>query len=193
MSKINILLVAIFIISAVSCSQRDSMEYETIETSVNSFEKVHLTGGGRMHLIPSDHYLVEIKGQGASSTEVKTNGNILYLTNDSRSGRQDVDIYIYTPTVTGVQITGGGMVEIEDGFSAVERFDCTIQGGGKLTLEALEIGFLDISILGGGTVTAQVEDVINANILGGGSIQYLGNPEVKSSIMGGGSIKRKNM
>lgn len=191
MSKIYTLFLAIFLITVVSCSQSNSMDYETVEVSLNPFEKVHLTGGANIHLIPSDSYAVELKGHGVSHTEVEVIRDKLHLTNEGRSGNQKIDIYIYTPVITSIQINGGGTVEIEEGFQAVEKFECVIQGGGKLTLEALEIGSLDISILGGGAVTAHVEDNINASILGGGSIYYLGNPEVKSSVMGGGSIKRK--
>ncbi|HSJ69264.1 MAG TPA: DUF2807 domain-containing protein [Anditalea sp.] len=191
MSKLHTIFLGLFLILAISCSPNDGRENETKEISLSSFEKVHLTGGGNLYLIPSNTYAVELKGQGVSNTEVEVKGDKLHLTNNGKRGRQNMDIYIYTQTITGIQITGGGKVEIEEGFDAVENFDCIIQGGGKLALDALEIGFLDISILGGGAVTAHVEEVINANILGGGSIHYLGNPEVRSSVMGGGSIKRK--
>ncbi|WP_185974285.1 GIN domain-containing protein [Litoribacter populi] len=192
MSKIHLFFLGLFLISAVACSHERSGDYETTELSLDSFDKVHLTGGGRIHFIPSETYAVELKGHGVSDTEVKVEGNKLVLNNEGSSRKQNVDFYIYTKSIIGIQINGGGTVEIEEGFEAVKRFDCVIQGGGKLALEALEIGTLDISILGGGAVTAQVEEEIQANIIGGGSIQYLGNPEVKSSIIGGGSVKRMN-
>jgi hypothetical protein len=133
---------------------------------------------------------VELKGQGVSGTDVEVKGGKLILDNTASSKRQNLDIYIYTQHLTGIEITGGGIVNVEEGFGSAERFDCSIMGGGKLALEALEIGSLDISIMGGGSITAHVEKDINANIVGGGSIKYLGDPQVKSHILGGGAVKK---
>ena len=181
-----------------------SFENIVIETSPNTYVYV------RYDKTPS----VTVKTEHRYIDKVTTSVSMETLTIHLNSKHLEdalVEIYVHTPVVKKISLSGGGNVEFVDGFDNT-LLQTDISGGGKLQFkESAEInnfqskvsggGFIDalklnvkkatVVVSGGGEVLVQVADQLVARIAGGGNIFYKGDPDVSSSVVGGGRIAKR--
>lgn len=195
-------LIPFFILSlccaAVNGNAQDSTLKEggrlVKEIAIPPFEIVITEGGGDFffHYAPDPKVALKGKGSCIENTAVEVSSNTLRLRpKGGISGNCRMEIHIYAPYMKEIQQEGGGNILIKEGFAPVDRFKCSIAGGGTMRMTALKVDSLLASIDGGGEISARVNKLIHGKISGGGVIFYQGDPVVESDISGGGAIKRK--
>jgi hypothetical protein len=199
MKKLHLLLMIPFCFSIIISKAQDpsSLKEKTItkqERMISLFEKVEVSGGGKLYFHYAPEVSMELSGPGACFESIKTEvvANTLYI---NAGGAFDdgceVKIYVGTPALNGIWLKGGGSLEVKEGFPAVERFSCQIDGGGRVHMPSLQVDSLYASIDGGGALRVRVNSFLKGEISSGGVIRYYGSPVVESEISGGGLIKKK--
>ncbi len=189
---ISFYLPAILCIAQVSPSVENDQVIE--EITLPSFETAVVEGGGDLYFHYSPNTKAEIKGANPCVQKAKVKVSSGTLSISSQVGLSDdcrFEIHIFTPIIKEIHQNGGGKIVIEEGFTPLDVFKCNIVGGGSIKMEALNVDFLQASIMGGGQISAQVSKKIDGKIRGGGVIFYQGDPVVESDTSGGGVIKRK--
>jgi hypothetical protein len=80
-----------------------------------------------------------------------------------------IRIAVSTPAVTGATVLGTGMVTIDSGRGA--RFDVAVSGAGSVSVAALDIDLVNVTILGSGTARlAGRARQVRASVQGAGTI-----------------------
>lgn len=123
-----------------------------------------------------------------------------------------VKIYVSSPKLNGVQISGSGDFEAENGMVA-DNLDIRVSGSGDINIEGLTAGDIEIHVSGAGDIDIDRLDCnsINAKISGAGDVELSGKantadlrisgagdidvsklncPEISSSISGAGNVKK---
>jgi hypothetical protein len=199
MKKLHLLLMALFCFSTiVSKAQGHSIQKEKPITkqkrTISSFEKVEVSGGGRLYFHYAPVTSLELSGPGACFESIKTEvvANTLYINSGGAlDDGCEVKIYVGTPALNEIRLKGGGSLKVEEGFPAVDKFSCRIDGGGRVHMPSLQVDSLYASIDGGGALRVRVNSFLKGEISSGGVIRYYGSPVVESEISGGGLIKKK--
>jgi hypothetical protein len=169
-------------------------EVRTQERAITSFEKVVISGGGNIYIHHSLVSKIILKGTRTNVVKTKAEvvSDVLYINlSDKLTESSEFDVHIYTPVIKGIQLNGGGKVQVKEGFTVVDKFGCGINGGGRINLSSLKVNSLYASINGGGDIYTQVNKFLDGEIKGGGLILYQGSPKVESNIVSGGLIKKK--
>lgn len=189
---ISIILFSLFTFS--SLAQDKSFKGKEGGESIPPFKSLIVTTGGDIYLHPSPTTTLQLKGEKncVQNIDASVSSKVLHIS--SKGNHSDdcrVEIHIGTPSFDEIQLSGGGKLMIEEGFSPIEVLKCSIQGGGNLEMTSTRVDSLIAIVHGGGEITAQVKTLLDGTIKGGGTILYAGNPKVKSDISNGGTIKRK--
>lgn len=189
---ISILLFSFITLS--SPAQDNSFQGKEDGKSIPPFERLIVTTGGDIYVHPSSTTTLQLKGgkNCVENIDAVVSSKVLRISSkDKYSDECRVEIHIGTPNFDEIQLSGGGTLLIEEGFSPIEVLKCSIKGGGNIEMASLSVGSLFAIVGGGGEITAQVETLLDGTIEGGGTIFYDGNPIVKSDISNGGTIRRK--
>lgn len=183
----------------------------TMERSSKPFSEVVSTGSFNVQIIPSEETRIEVKGESNVLPYLSTysNGSTLTLKfNDGYNIHEHypVEIFLYTPVLEGVSLSGSGMVECgsfnssfvnlnisgSGGISGdfeTERLDAVISGSGNMTLTGFATT-TSFNISGSGNSNAQLleQENCNASISGSGNVIAWVTKKLNATISGSGSI-----
>lgn len=190
-------LISVFAAGAAVLLASAAPQAASAETVVPlaKFHSIQLNGGGKVHLRHGPVQRVTIlRGDprisrlavGARGTE----RDKLVIDVCRRSCRDDLEVEIVTPLVSGVAVNGGGRIESEGGFPAQANLGVAVSGGGLIDARALPARNVGAAVEGGGRILTRASGTLGAAISGGGEIRYWGKPEVSTVINGGGTVER---
>jgi len=128
--------------------------------------------------------------------ETKVKGNVLMIDlkrGKCISGREEITIYVTTPTLRSAEVSGSGNLTLSGSFSE-NKLDLDISGSGDINNTGdLSIDDLDLNISGSGNVRFTESDIAkyDLNISGSGNVNIEGeasasNGEIK--INGSGEV-----
>ena len=206
----NYLLIAMLFIATFSVAQKRE------DRSGGSFSEISIGIPANVTIVKGKTHKVELEGEEDDLDEIETeiNGGKLKFSskNDSWWGgfrsSSRINIYITTPELDGIALSGSGTVESNDVFTS-DEFEADISGSGKmfLNIQANEADIdisgsgkvilqgsakeADISISGSGDVEAENFKINEAevNIMGSGNCTLHVTESLESKIMGSGSLR----
>lgn len=181
-----------------------SFENIVIETSPNTYVYVRYDKTPSVTVKTEHRYIDKV------TTSVSM-GTLTIRLNSKHFEDVQVEIYVYTPVVKKISLSGSGNVEFVDGFdntllqtditgggklqfkgsAEINDFQSNVSGGGLIDALKLNVKKATVMVSGGGEVLIQVADQLVGSIAGGGNIFYSGDPEVSSSVVGGGRIAKR--
>ncbi|HVM22072.1 MAG TPA: DUF2807 domain-containing protein [Sphingomicrobium sp.] len=156
------------------------------------FKAVQLRGGGSVVVVPGPAPRVTLVEGSTAYTRfrVAEDGQLKIDTCYDRCPRQyRMRVEIQSPTVPGLAVSGGGLINVRPGFAAQERLSAAVNGGGKIDAQAVHAGSVSAAVNGGGDVLVHAQSHLSAAVNGGGMVRYLGNPRVSSAVRGGGLVR----
>lgn len=144
---------------------------------VSGFDDIAANGDFNVTVMPGSKYSVEVSAESNLLSYIETDvvGNTLKIRTRglySLHEHYPIEIYITTPVLTGVSLSGSGLVKT--GSFSSDEFDVALSGSGDIDA--------DIST-----------DLIKANVSGSGTIYLEGDAtESEFVISGSGKIKSYN-
>lgn len=124
------------------------------------------------------------------------------------SGRNTPTIYVYSPSIEGVNVSGavsladwdlvsgeGFSIDVAGAASADLRLEVTdvridMAGAGDVVLLG-DIQTATVNIAGAGNVDIDVSETLSVDIAGAGSVRYGGNPYVTRRVAGVGTVRAR--
>jgi hypothetical protein len=215
--KTQILLIAIVILFTSCSKDRITADGNIISEIRNtgSFKEVRSSGSNNIHISYGPEFKVEVRGSGnlVSRYKTKVYNNTLDLGYEFVNVRRDdIEVFITMPKISGVSLSGSGNVDLSGPFQETDFFNLRISGSAKVrvdnTFEASEVavnisgsGDADlrniickeagVRISGSGDVRLTCDERLDVQISGSGDVYYIGNPSVHSDISGSGKIIRQ--
>ena len=182
-TKVNTLAASLLLLfSTTSCVDELFIEgngvQRTEERSDEGFDEIATSGDFEVHVTPGRTYSVEITAESNLLPYISTNvdGRKLKIrTTGIHSLRQSfpIEIYITTPVLNGISISGSGF--IETGSFLSDDFYANVSGSGDI-------------------ITNMSCDKIEANVSGSGTITISGEADYTHFVISGsGKIKTYNL
>jgi hypothetical protein len=168
---------------------------ETTETrDVNDFTKIDLGLPAELVYVQSDNYSVQIEASENLmefiKTDVKSNTlTIEFKKNKCYKEKNPIKIYISSPTIKGISISGSGTVTSKNKLTSND-LDLNISGSGDMFLDSLDIQNLDVKISGSGELEANGFNTIESekiSISGSGKMNLFDLPALTSDVNVSGS------
>lgn len=214
--KTNLLIVAVAAMLLQSCmvrfngknsgatpaaSAEEAMNTAVVEAA-KGFTCIEACGSFDIYYMQDSVTSVKLKGDTASirRTVVDCDGTTLkiYEADDkefSSSHDYDVDIYITSPSLTGVSMHGSGDFTTK-GAVTTSGMAIAVVGSGDIRFDGLNTGTLTASVAGSGNVTVNRAGAktVEASISGSGDIRFNGvkTGKMTASVAGSGNIKVKH-
>jgi hypothetical protein len=160
---------------------------------IGHFDNAELRGGGHItfHYGAQQHVTLVNGSTQYTRFEIRDGDKLVIdACNDNCPMHYDLDIDITTPQIHGLGVSGGGHIEIAQGFPAQDHLDVAVHGGGRIDTRNLRASSGDAAVDGGGQIDIRATDALDAAVNGGGDIRYAGNPRVNTAINGGGNVSR---
>ena len=157
------------------------------------FEAVSLEGGGRVVLRHGPRQQVRIlRGDtGVSSFKVRNRSSLEISACDGRCPRDyKLEVEITAPEIDAVAVSGGGSIEMANGWPTRGNIALAVSGGGSIDTRPVEVRQVAAAVDGGGLIRTYARSSLAASIRGGGAIQYRGEPSLATSVRGGGTVTR---
>ncbi|MEJ7830555.1 MAG: head GIN domain-containing protein [Segetibacter sp.] len=160
--------------------------------NVSSANKIKVTGDMDV-IVSTGNTRVKVEADENIIPYIKTemNGNWLVIkteNNLSINSKNPVRVYITTPRITDVEVTGSGNVTTESKFDADNKIDFSITGSGNINFN-VNAPRVDANITGSGSlhVAGETRDV-NINLAGSGNYEgrELKAENAKVTIAGSG-------
>lgn len=211
--KTNLLIVAVAAMLLQSCmaglngKNGDVAPAANARETVNNadaaaakgFTRIEAHGSFDIYYTQDSLTSVRLKGDTACirRTVVKCDGTSLKIyeadDNELFSVRNnDVDIYITSPSLTGVSMYGSGDFTTK-GAVTTSSMAIAVGGSGSIHFDGVNTGSLTVSVDGSGNVTVDMADAqtADAGISGSGNISFNGikTGKLKATIAGSGDIK----
>jgi len=172
-----ILLVAIATVMAfiTSCSKLNRIEGNSsirseIRNSV-SFNRVENEGTFNVYIISDTSFFIEIEAESNLIPHIRTtvHGNVLEVsTNETLDNNYAMNLFVHTPVLEGVELSGSGLVDV--GYFESATFGATLSGSGTILGDVKAVNF-------------------NSNLSGSGEIDFIINStNTHASISGSGNI-----
>jgi len=158
---------------------------------VPAFRSVELRGGGSVTVVPGPSQRVTILEGSSQFTHmrVERNGQLKINTCDQRCpAHYRLRVQVQAPGVPDLAVSGGGLINVGNGFRAQRELNAAVNGGGKIDARALDAGDVAAAVNGGGELLVRARSDLSAAVNGGGLVRYWGNPRVASAIHGGGAV-----
>jgi len=139
--------------------------------SVPSFVRVNNSGIFEVYITQTDYYEVVMEAESNLLPFIRTrvSGNTLYVeTKDNLKPNYPIKVFVYTPVVEDVKLSGSGLVYAD----------------------SLSVGNLDVDLSGSGTIDLEATgNEVNCTISGSGSIyMYADASHVEGKISGSGQL-----
>lgn len=159
---------------------------------VRAFDSLELRGGGEVILRHgAEQRVTVIRGDpNVAAIEVEADGDLVIRPCRRSCRDQRLLVEVVTPRIEAVAITGGGSIQVEEGFPAHRSLALAVTGGGSLDARRLSATDVATSVSGGGRIRTSPGRTLAASIRGGGSVLYSGDPHRTVVIDGGGSVTR---
>jgi hypothetical protein len=183
----------------------------TLERNSQPFSEVISSGSFNVQIIPSAETRIEVKGESNILPYLSTRSNGTTLTIEYSNGfniheHYPVEVFLYTPVLHAVKLSGSGIVECGSfstgnmnlnisGSGAIiadfdaEKLDAVISGSGNMTLtgSATRTSF---NISGSGSTNAQLleQEHCSAVTSGSGNIISHVTKTLSATISGSGNI-----
>ncbi len=164
----------------------------TTETrSMPAFNKVVNEGSFDVYIIQDSVYEVTIEAESNLISSIRTNmsGSTLIIdTKDNLKNTYPMKLYIRTPDVNGVSLSGSGIIDL--GTVVTTSLEVQLSGSGNIT-GSVDADDLSISINGSGDASMTVVcTTIETSISGSGSMQFNGSATIAHfNISGSGAVK----
>jgi hypothetical protein len=163
---------------------------------VTNFKRIVLAVPANIYLTQGDHYDFKIEGNSEEINKIITEvlGNKLIIKTKNRTRiRGSIDIYITTPAIEGLSITGSGDI-ISESLVKSDELDLEISGSGSIKINNLTATELNATITGSGSIKLSGKDVteeLDLTITGSGNFisSELKTNEAEVTITGSGSAK----
>lgn len=205
------------LIAATSCEKevlRGEGNTVTATRTFAAFNTVEISGDRQVDIIKSTESKVEITGYQnlvTAYTANITNGKLSFeFPNRTRVRNDNIRLKIYTPTLSGVTLSGNNKVQVSNGFTGA-NMECRLSGSGEVNFAGGLFTNLDIHVSGSATVNAQAAtatharvdisgnakievkatETLRVNISGDAEVYYHGNPILTQQISGRGKIIKR--
>lgn len=211
-----VVLVLIALIFSGCLKERITANGNVVEVvrNVEEFTGISNSGSTKVHITYGPDYEVKLKGSSNLIENFKTNVSGSTLNVGYRHVNvhdSDLEVFITTPVIKKVRLSGSGNVYFKgdfppkDSFDAdisgsadiyltgsmkFNSFDANISGSGGMNLVNLEAKNVDVSISGSGDVRVTAIEKLKVRISGSGDVYYSGNPTVNSSVSGSGKVTK---
>jgi hypothetical protein len=198
-SRISFLAVIMLAGLGISACGNSAFRGDPVKESrdVTGFTKINLSISGDLHLKQGNKYEVVLEGDKESLDKIETevsgkslNIKIKSVMHWGNIGK--VDIYITTPNVDAISVSGSGDVMAETPINSGD-LNLTISGSGTINIDNLSADELDATITGSGNMKLSGKLNNSADITITGSGDYKGEQlKGKSAdihITGSGSAK----
>ncbi len=185
--------------------------------NVTDFNRIDLTVSANVYLTQGNHYNFKIEGDKEDIdkiiTEVRGSKLVIKTYNWKTKIRGKVNIYITTPVVEVLSVTGSGDIISESSINSndlvlnisgsgsikinelsSEELEATITGSGNIKLAGENVAKkLDLTITGSGSFTSSELKINEANITitGSGSANVYVLKELDTNITGSGNVNYK--
>ena len=193
MQNIFLLILILLLINGI-LKPALGQETNTEECTVAPFDRLILHGGGNVQVMFSDSYFLKVKRDGQCLVQVDYSvASRTLKINISRESQDNcnTEFYIGAPNLHTITQVGGGVLQLQPGFTTQDLFHYIMVDGGEANVSELSVNSFHASIHGGGTLQIHAEKELNGTIVDGGRITFTGNPKVSSSISGGGDIRHQ--
>jgi hypothetical protein len=175
------------------------------------FSEVVSTGSFNVKIIPSAETRIEVKGESNILPHLSTclNGTTLSIQySDGYNIREHypVEVFLYTPVIQAIRLSGSGMVECGSFSASVVKLnisgsggisgdfesdilEAAVSGSGNMTLEGIAANS-SFNNSGSGNINAQFLDQqhCNAEISGSGNVITKAAKTLNATISGSGSL-----
>jgi hypothetical protein len=156
-SRITFLAVIMLAGTGISAFGNNFFRGDPVKESrdVTGFTKISLSISGDLHLKQGSKYEVVLKGDQESLDKIETDvsGKTLRIkTKQMHWGNiGKIDIYITTPDIEGISVSGSGDVMAETSIKS-GNINLTISGSGTISIDNLSADNLDATITGSGNM-----------------------------------------
>lgn len=215
MKRIVFLTIMLAGISLTSCRKeiiRGNGDIVSVTRDTDNFNAVEVSGKTAVFITQGAEFKVEVTGYAnlVDRFQTKVQNNILHLGYRNISvTRDNIEVHITMPELTGNYISGTSKMEINGNFPEVSDYVAEISGTGKIfylgsgssnnlkinlsgTGEVdfynLAVKNVDATISGTGHAKVSASDNIEVEISGNAKLYYKGNPVINSKISGKGEI-----
>jgi len=168
----------------------------TTETrSMPEFNIVVNEGSFEVYIIQDSISEVKIEAESNLISSIRTNVNgttLLIDTRDNLKNTKPMKLYIRTPDVNGVKLSGSGIIDLGDVYT--DNLNVELSGSGDIR-GSVNAGQVSISINGSGSADVSVHcSTIESNISGSGDMYFAGNATTAHfNISGSGTVKAYNL
>jgi hypothetical protein len=160
------------------------------------FNRIVNEGSFNVYLIQDSVNEVLIEAESNLIPYIRTviKGNTLEIsTRENLRPHYPVNLYIRTPEILGVALSGSGLIRAEEMLISPE-LELSLSGSGDIDLDA-EASFIGVSISGSGSANMEVySDLLIATITGSGDMEFSGETHKSElTISGSGKFRAYNM
>lgn len=199
-TKTNFLILfAAFLLIVSSCNKsilpvKGNGDVTTETREMSEFSKVANSGQFDVYIIQSDEYNVRIEAESNLIGRIRTrmNGSTLEIdTRDNLKPSRPMKLYIRTPDVNGVSLSGSGIIDL--GNITTDNLSVSLSGSGEI-MGSVEADDVYLSISGSGTSNLEMYcNTIETYISGSGDMYFNGTGNVaRFNISGSGAVKAYN-
>ena len=192
-------MISAFLLINTSCNKsvlpvKGNGDVETETREMSEFTRVANEGQFDVYIIQSDEYNVTIEAESNLVGRIRTrmNGNTLEIdTRDNLKPTKPMKLYIRTPDVHGVSLSGSGIIDL--GQIVTTSLDVRLSGSGEIRGE-VEAEDVYLSISGSGASNLVLHsNTLETSISGSGDMYFEGAGNSASfNISGSGSISAYN-
>jgi len=167
-----ILLVLLFSSCDVLIGERGNDERITKELTIDSFDKIEISGAFDVMLTPSNSNEVIIEGDEnlLGYIDITVRGNRLFIETDRRlSSRRGINIEVPVKELKGISSSGASDIESTEPISS-EELDIDASGAGKIDLK-LDVKLVTLELSGAVMVYFEgVAERLDVDMSGAGSL-----------------------
>ncbi len=191
---VSIGIFAVFAFSGFMVIDTDSSKKDTRDLS--GFSKIDLAISGKLYYTQSNSFKVVIEASDNDLENIETevvNGTLKIKTKNCWTCNfKDVAIYVSSPDMHGMRISGSGSIYAENDIQTGDM-ELRVSGSGKVILKGLQAADVEAAISGSGDVDIAKGNAgsFEASISGSGSVdaEKLQVKTVEARISGSGSCK----
>jgi hypothetical protein len=140
---------------------------------VTGFNSVGLSIHADLYLSQGSSYKVEIEASEEDLAKIETivkDGHLKIKSNQNNARIKDVKIWVTTPDINGIHMSGSGLIMAETPITS-DEMEIRISGSGKIKIDELKGGECEVSISGSGDVyLGGTAREVGLRISGSGSI-----------------------
>ena len=150
-----------------------------VEREVDQFSSIDMRISGNLYLSQGDQTKLVIKGDPGDIEDLQTyvKSDRLVIRFDSWKIKYDkLDIYVTTPAVNGIEVSGSGNVEAQTAIQS-DDLKLEVSGSGEITIQELNAPEVDVEISGSGEVKlagSEFTREMEIEISGSGDVEAFG-------------------